>query len=251
MQNWLREFLVGPHVVIFAGIIFTLIAEILRYAGSKKENTKIENIGLFVLIAGLLISGVGGWWAAKEQSTFQQRILDSVTGGDSYCYIMPLTENSGWTTLMLKHEGDNPLYDISVKVLNLSKLTELPFDKIRPPMRGEMKKEEWQALMREKDYFGNFSQLTEKATFRLELSILTPTMGYQFERFLLPKETLEQKYLVQIWSRNGSFSQTIRFRQINGQWGYSMRVKRNSGGDKKSIVLYEQISPEIPLKDNE
>lgn len=133
MQNWLREILVGPHIVVFAGIIFILIAEILRYAGSKKENTIIENIGLFVLIAGLLIGGLGGWWASKEQSTFQKRILDSVTGGDSYCYINPLTESSGWTTFMLMPMGDYPVYDISVKVLNLTKLTKLPFDKIKPP----------------------------------------------------------------------------------------------------------------------
>jgi hypothetical protein len=176
-------------------------------------------------------------------------LFDSVTGGKSYCYIMPLKEHSGWTTFMLKHEGDYPVYDINVKILNQSKLTELSYDK--PPMRGNLNEEEWLSLMRGKDYFGSFSQITEKATFRSELGILTPSMGYQLERFLLPKEKLEQKFLVQIWSRNGSFSQTILFRQINGKWGYSMRVKRNGWGDKKSIVLYEQIIPEIPLKENE
>lgn len=119
-------------------------------------------------------------------------------------------------------------------------------------MRGEMKKEEWLELMRGKDYFGEFSKLTEKATLRLELSILPPTMAYQFRRFRIPKETLEQRYLVQIWSRNGAFSQTILFRQLKGEWQYSTRVIKVSGrSDKKSIVLYELINPKIPLKDNE
>ena len=248
MSNWLRDLLICPHVVVFAGITLTLIAEVIRYAGSKKENTTIEYVGLSVLISGLLISGAGGYWAAKEQSHFEQRILGSVTGGDSYSYIMPLVDqSSGWTTFMLMHDGDYPVYDISVTILDLTKMETLPFDKVFP--KGDMIKEDWEALMMKRDLLGEFLRLREKATFRLELSILTPGTAHQFARFQLPKENDEQRYLVSIFSRGGKFNQTLIHRRINGQWRNSMRISRDSGSDNKSIVLQEIIHPEIPIND--
>jgi len=248
MVNWLKDILVGPHVVVFSGIIITLIAEILRYTGSKREVTKVENIGLIILIIGLLVSGSGGWWAAREQSNFEQKILGSVTGGDSYCYILPIMdENSGRTTFMLMHNGNYPVYDISITIIDETKMESLPFDKLVP--KGDMTEEEWEALIQERDIYAEFMRKRENATSIFELSILTRGTSHALARFQIPNEFQEQKYIVQIFSRNGMFNQTILCRRVNSVWRYSFRVTKDSVIGEKTIVLKEQIHQDIPISE--
>jgi hypothetical protein len=246
MPDWSKQLFFGPHVVVFIGIIVTGIAEILRYAGDKKKNKNIESIGLLVLIAGLLISGAGGWWAAKEQSNFEEKVLGSVTGGDSFCYVMPIVDDSsGRTTLMLMHQGNFPVYNISLRVLDLTKMEILPFDNLFP--KNNMSKQEWETLMKKRDIQSEFNSLREKATMRLELSILIPGSAYEFARFRIPNELNEQKYLVHIFTRNAKLSQNIIYRRIKGLWRRSMRVSRDIGGGKNHVILKEEIHPEIQI----
>ncbi|MCX5885093.1 MAG: hypothetical protein NT096_04135 [Proteobacteria bacterium] len=147
---------------------------------------------------------------------------------------------------MLVHEGNFPVYNISLKILDLTKMEALPFDKLFP--KGDMTKEEWEALMKERDIQGEFNSLREKATIRLELSILIPGSAYEFARFQIPYELNEQKYLVQIFSRNAKLSQTIIYRRIKGLWRRSMRVSRDIGSGNKNVILKEEIHPEISIQ---
>jgi hypothetical protein len=248
MINWLRKFLIGPHVLVFSGIIFTLIAELLRYIGDKREKVKLENIGMIILIIGLLISGFGGWWAAWEQSNFEQKILGSVTGGDSYCYILPLIdESSGRTTFMLMHDGEYPVYNIYLTISDETKMATLPFNKLIPI--GDMKKEEWETLNQERDVYAEFMQLRSTAISKFELPILTKGIGHTLVRFQIPKELNDQKYFVQIFSRNGIFNQEILCRRIDGLWRNSFRITTKSLTNNKTIILKEQIHLKIPIDD--
>jgi len=247
MAIWLKELLIGPHIVVFLGIIVIGIAEIIRFYGSKKEGNCAENIGLFILIFGLLTSGIGGWWAAKEQANFENTILSSVTGGDSFCFVLPLIdESSGRTTFLLQHEGNYPIYDISITVTDETKMGGLPFSRIFPI--GDLTMEEWKKLKNNRDLQGEFLSLREKAINRFELSILTPNTGYEISRFQLAKELNEQKYHVQIFTRGGKFNQAIKMRRINGLWEQSFQVTRVVGAKCKDYLLFQSIHPEIPIE---
>jgi hypothetical protein len=75
-----------------------------------------------------------------------------------------------------------------------------------------------------------------------------PGSAYEFARFHIPYELNEQKYLVQIFSRNAKLSQTIIYRRIKGLWRRSMRVSRDIGSGNKNVILKEEIHPEISIQ---
>ena len=237
MGTWLKDIFAGPATVIFIGIIITTIAEILRDRSSKK-------IWLTSLIFGVLITGLGGIWAARQQSNFEQSILGSITGGDSYCYVLPLVdESSGRGTFMLAHQGKYPLYDISVILCDETKIKTFRFEKL--VSLEDMTEEKWESLNQERDLYTEFMNLKEKATDRYEIGTLPSGTSHNLTYIHIPKELPEQEFHVQIFTRNGVFYQTILYRRVHGLWRHSMKIT------KDRTVLYEQIHPEILLTDKE
>jgi hypothetical protein len=156
-----------------------------------------------------------------------------------------MDEDSGRTTFMLMHNGNYPVYDITITILDETKMGALPFVKLVP--KGDMKKQEWEALIQERDLYAEFMKMRENATSIFELSILTRSTGHPLLRFQIPNELQEQEYFVQIFSRNGKFDQTILCRRVNGVWRYSFRITKDSLAGDKTIVIREQIHPDIPI----
>ncbi|MHC4277591.1 MAG: hypothetical protein ACYSWY_08925 [Planctomycetota bacterium] len=93
----------------------------------------IINPPMFILI-GAFIAAAGAFWASLEQAKFERvlrtksdeiaqlntKIASAVTGGDSFCYL-DLAIGDGTTNtpaLMLVHQGEYPVYDVSVRIVD-------------------------------------------------------------------------------------------------------------------------------------
>jgi len=93
----------------------------------------VDSIGgptILVFIGGI-IAAIGAVWASYDQNETNKKLdqkneeirrlnretANAVTGGDSFCYIMPLANLPG--TVSVVQKGRFPLYDVSVRIVNL------------------------------------------------------------------------------------------------------------------------------------
>ncbi len=163
-------------------------------------------------------------------------ILSSVTGGESYCYLLPMFDDmSGRQRFFLTHEGKYPVYDIQVRIINISMLGQLPFDKLLP--KGNISKENWQRMVRKRDLWQEFHVLRNQAEILFALATLTPGTGFFINGHQLPEGAEKQEYLVDIFARNGKVSQEIRYVKEKGSWKISMRVVVSGHEGKGRVVL--------------
>ena len=96
----------------------------------------LSNLGLGggITIIGSIVVLIGATLSASQQGRDQRKLLDQseqiarlslelsnfVTGGDSYCWIMPETDQiSNRVTLRLWHHGKYPLRNVYVRIINL------------------------------------------------------------------------------------------------------------------------------------
>ncbi len=101
------------------------------------------NPGLVIFI-GAVIAGIGGFLAYKQQTKYQEERVEyerqlraksdevaelnrtsaaTVTGGDSFCYLA-FSLGDGATNkppLVLVHQGEYPLYDLGIRIVDLEK----------------------------------------------------------------------------------------------------------------------------------
>ena len=168
-------------------------------------------------------------------------ILSSVTGGDSYCYILPMLDDmSGKERFLLTHKGKYPIYDIQVRIVDQTMLSQLPFDRVIP--KGNMPKDEWDKIAKRRDLWREFNILKSKAETLVALATLTPGTGFFIEGRQIPEDAEKQEYLVEIFARNGKISQTIKHVKVKGQWKTSMRVTKTDN-EGKGIRVVEEWSP--------
>src|SRR5882762_1540173 len=93
----------------------------------------VESIGgpTILIFIGGIIAAIGAVWASYDQNTANKKLeqkneeiarlnretANAVTGGDSYCYLMPIANIPEMVTVIQK--GEFPLYDVSVRVVDL------------------------------------------------------------------------------------------------------------------------------------
>lgn len=173
-------------------------------------------------------------------------ILSSVTGGDSYCYLLPmLDEISGTERFILKHEGKYPVYDIQVRIIDQTMLAQLPFDKLYP--KGSISKDEWEKITKKRDLWREFNILNSQAETLVDLATLTPGTTFFIEGPRIQESAQKQEYLIDIFARNGKISQVIKHMKVSGRWKTSMRVTLTGNEGKGARVVQEWLNPEVPL----
>jgi hypothetical protein len=156
---------------------------------------------------------------SKKQGQVVNLAIDSInatTGGDSYCYF--LTGGNG--LLALVTEGKFPLYDVSVRAVDLDK-----FDAIlnaqraqnQPAFQNQLSLADTNAII------GN--RIGQTATFN-DLPVLISNRDLRFNIFFM--------------ARNGPWIQLFRKKQVGGKWTYAFKVTRG----KK--VLKERVDPDFP-----
>lgn len=143
-------------------------------------------------------------------------VINNVTGGDSACYVFgPTPESDRWIGLLIVHVGKYPLYEVTCRVTELDIFEEM---------------------------LNNNEPLTEndRSEFRFAIGPLAPNMGRRapIDLPLGPKDS--RRFNLFFTARNGSTTQLIRCKKIDGEWKFATQLKRSDQ------VLYERIDDGYP-----
>jgi hypothetical protein len=159
----------------------------------------------YVTVSGSVLTALGGLGFAIHQVSYQ-------TGGESFAYLQPTfihpTTPKDYTVVTyLIHQGRYPLYDLSVRVIDIERFHEHVAQHpsgLLPP--------------------GQYEQ--HYLWPRLE----PETAAMSFTTWHLPQDRDEQSYNIGIVSArnmNRGVSQQLRFRRIDGEWRIALRVVRD------------------------
>lgn len=126
-----------------------------------------------------------------------------ITGGNSICYLHgPQPDTDMWVGLLVIHKGDHPLYDVIVRVCDLQK-----FDV----------------------YKNNLNSVPSTAYEQVHsIGNLVPNHAKGFPFNLNLGNRNVKKYNIFFTARNGSFTQVMRCRRVNGRWLFATQVQLNN-----------------------
>lgn len=152
---------------------------------------------------------------SEEIAKLNETIAASVTGGDSFCYLMLASlgvSSPNGAILTIVHQGNYPLYDVGIRMVDLEKL----------------EKEHSAALFRDLNF---------------NAGKVSPNSARALRGWDLPNAD-RQRYNVFISTRNGFSTQLIRLKRVNEQWKLATKVFKDEG--KTTTVLYERIDDDYP-----
>lgn len=164
---------------------------------------------------------------SDEIVALNKQISDSITGGDSYCYMASNVGagNTDSPMATLIHKGSFPLYDVQIRIVDVNRFKQLSQNGI------------------------TLDNIFAADTL-VNIGNLPPHIARSMGSWKLPTSN-EQDYDIFITSRNGSFAQRIMFRRVNGTWRVAYRVKRNKYMvNSPDELLEEFIEPEFPRDNN-
>lgn len=188
-----------------------------------------------LILLGAFLSAIGALWASHQQTDFQialnnkneeiislqGKILDSVMGGDSFCYLalsnLNSVNNSG--IIVFVHQGDDPIYDVQARIVDLQEVEKL-------------KGAQDQKALTKSDRIINVGDIA-------------PNMSSMFDPISLGQGD-RRDFNIFFTAKNGGYIQRLRLRKVNGVWTHATLVKR----DNK--IIFEKIHKDYPRnKDGE
>jgi hypothetical protein len=155
-----------------------------------------------------------------EQQT--SSLLASISGGDSFCEfrLIPNTDESPSNSLIAIHVGENPLYNVNARVVDLD-----DYDLIIHPK--------------------NLEEATSH-DYNFELGDMIAEHAQLAGDIKFWKIGATSRRLNIFWTaRNGGFSQILRYEFREGKWFSATRIRKNNGA--KSEVIYEKIDAGYPV----
>jgi hypothetical protein len=242
-MSWLTEYVNSGYIALIGALISAISGLLLG-----REQPRAKGLLTFMVCLGASVTAVGGYWASYEQDkanrvVFEQTnkiielneklviksdeiaalnraISGSITGGDSFCYValsnLDSVTNTGILTVI--QEGNYPLYDLSIRMADVEKFLQL--QKVLP-----------------------IGQVRLQVETHLNVGNVSLSHAYNLRIWKLPNLD-QQSYNIFIMARNGSFTQLLRFRRVNGEWISATKVMRRNGKD--SVVLLEEIDKSFP-----
>ena len=233
MLTWL-ESIGPPAVIIFVGVLISAFGALWASQQQASFLTWLESISppAVIIFVGVLISAFGAFWASQQQSSFErnlrekseeiarlnQELAKSVIGGDSFCYLEILSLNpvTNVGILTVKHQGEYHLYDVHARIGDLEKLDQL---------KGNLS-------------FATLATLNQINT-NISIGNLTPSHGLILQQVSLGNGDT-RAFNIFFSARNGSFTQLLRFKKVNGKWVRATKVER------ENELLYEKVDDEFP-----
>lgn len=143
-------------------------------------------LGALLSAAGAISYQIKGSRTTKQIMETQNKALNYITGGDSFCYLSLSSDGQFFTVI---HQGDFPLYDVSIRIVDLDLFE-----------RGDV-------------------QPTQ-----VPLGTIIPksvvVIPYKFAYANKDKA----KYTVIFVARNGMFSESLELKKIKGVWKSAVHV---------------------------
>ncbi len=179
-----------------------------------------------LIFIGVIITAIGAYWAAIKQSEFEhelrvrndkiaelsQNAQNSVTGGDSFCYMRFRDVGPSIGQLFVIHNGKYPIYDVEARIVDLDMYT-----------KEKNHEEKLKALMGINIHVGN--------------------LGPGFARDITTwKETIPGQLRLNIFfvARNGSYTQKFRRVRVKDGWATAILVDHNGK------YVHEDVSTNYP-----
>ena len=150
---------------------------------------------------------------AEENATLTKRNLDSVTGGDGFCY-MVVNHQFGYPLPTFLHRGEYTLYDVRVTVVDVNRLN---------------------------------AGIQPNVVLNVSIGEIHPSMSHVNPQLRLPDSiSPNQAFNVFFTARNGRWNQLLRLRMVNCGWTTAMQVWRVEGPVPPEKPTYEEISSDFP-----
>lgn len=153
---------------------------------------------------------------AEEIARLNRALADLVTGGSSYGYLSLTSCNSSACVLTLVHSGDHPLYDVTIRVVDLDVFDSVP--------KGA----------------GLAEYLS--ADTRYAVGNVSPNQALLLGDFQLGSGN-SRSFNIFIAARNGLITQVLRCRRVNGTWVFATKGFRQ---DARATPLHQKIDPAFP-----
>ncbi|MCE9777564.1 hypothetical protein LZ645_21820 [Shewanella algae] len=195
-------------VVNVFGPTFFLLSWLTGQFFRVKKQSKVEdNFGLMEARFKELLNEV-------ENKT--NEMISHISGGNSFPYfqIGMLDPNTDTGVLMVIHKGEHPLYDVNSRIVDLQK-----FNQIKNNLS-----------------LGNMAY----SDTNISVGNLIPSHASMLQNWKV-ENSPEQSYNIFFTARNGSFTQALRLKKINGKWLSATKIT-----NKNNELLHEQIDDLFP-----
>jgi hypothetical protein len=180
---------------------------------------------------------VGGIWAAYKQTISEKALREkseeiaelnksiarSITGGDSFAYLLPIFQKGSYNAPLLTavHHGDYPLYDLNARIVDLDK-----FEK-----------------MTAHEY--SFNEIQKNEQYR-KIGNLAPSRSIMLGSVQINGTQL--RWNIFFNARNGFFTEELRIVKVGDTWKIAIRVLNTpTSGEVKT--LYEKVDDGFPIND--
>ncbi|MGO9019418.1 MAG: hypothetical protein ACLQVJ_13825 [Syntrophobacteraceae bacterium] len=235
-----------PMILVFFGAMLSATAAF--WANYRRENVMSRflsymNLPMVLVLTGALLSASGAFWAnyrqnqekmlsANQRAQFEadlraksdeiaeinKQIAATVTGGDSFCYLMisNIDDKTGTGILLLLHQGLYPLYDVQAQITDVQE-----FEK------------------RDKK---NDNLLWKSRPGSTDLSIGNFAEGARIFSTISLGQTDKRDFIVSFNARNGFWTQWLKFRFVNGKWFSATKVQKVSVNEP----VYAEIEDGYP-----
>ncbi len=209
-------------ILTIGGAAGTTLLQGAQQAESEKKNSKILSLTQQLLTKSDEIVGLNRKIAGKndEIAKLNRELMSSVIGGNSFCYLLPLLKQ-GIPSFTLVHQGKYPLYDLTVRIVDVDKS---------------------EALQEKGHYFEN---LFDDAIYSANIGTLVPNSGQLLNEVKFqPKRTLRFNIFFSV--RNGMFIQFLRIQRIGNEWKTAFKVFVIRPKEKKERTIFEKIDEGYP-----
>jgi hypothetical protein len=198
--------------------------------------------------AGAILTIIGGVMSALQSEKFQHALQGNIIGGDSYCYILRLIDESEYLQFAVQHVGEYPMYDVTVVIKDITLRAKI-FELVGI-VNKEMTNEEWDKLKKD-NFIGKLFEADSKSEILRNKWPTLPkgALVMSIYRMKLPADKTELRFLAKIYARNVTITQPIRFLKINGKWKESTRVQKFDNEAHRCIELKCELDPEVPLEE--
>lgn len=200
-----------PEIVVFIGALLVAI-----------------NADSLVVFIGAAITAIGALWVSIRQSKFDSelrqkndeiaklnhKIANSITGGESFCYLelLRIQDLSEKRMLSVAHQGNYPVYDVEMSIMDKVKYKKLTLGKT---------KSGYATL--------DILKAQSDASIHFELGNLPPNstkpLRNESGNMFIDLSNLDHvEFQVTINTRNGFIYQNLILKKINGDWKKASRV---------------------------
>jgi hypothetical protein len=153
----------------------------------------------------------------NELAKQSERIVESVTGGESFAYSQLALPDVGTNTLVwVINDSTNPLYGLSVRLVDLDKFEKIPKN---PTLEA----------------------LNQAQTIFL-VGDLGPNQASNPGSIQVPSDAEEARFNIFFMARNGESVELYRAKKLEGKWRAAIKVSRHNK------QVYEKIDPAFPRK---